>query len=79
MRSQWHSEGVKRPKPTVTFFRHLHGWMTVAWAVMLPISILTGLKNSVPYLVGLSVYALMVGHFASWQGTRAEESEDANA
>lgn len=39
----------------------------------MPISALTNLKNSLPYLVVISVYALMVGHFSSWQATRAEE------
>lgn len=39
---------------------------------MIPVSILTSLRNSVPYLVALSVYALAVGHFGSWQASRAE-------
>lgn len=59
---------------TATSLRRLHGWLTVFWGAMIPVSILTGLRNSLPYLVGLSVYALMVGHFASWQGARAEGS-----
>lgn len=60
-------------KPTVKFWRHLHGGLAVFWGVMMPISALTNLKNSLPYLVVISVYALMVGHFSSWQATRAEE------
>jgi hypothetical protein len=63
-------------KRSTTFWRKLHGWLTIFWAVMLPISILTGLKNSLPYLVGLSVYALMGTHFSAWQGSRAEESNE---
>lgn len=46
--------------------------MAVLWAAMIPVSVFTGLKNSVPFLVAISVYALSVGHFASWQGSRAE-------
>lgn len=61
-------------KRSATFWRKLHGWLTIFWAVMLPISVTTGLKHSLPYIVGLSVYALMVGHFGAWQGSRAEES-----
>lgn len=54
------------------WLRRLHLTLTVGWAVMIPVSIATGLRNSVPYLVGLSVYALMAAHFAAWQGSRAE-------
>lgn len=46
---------------------------------MIPVSVSTGLKNSLPYLVALSVYALAVGHFASWQGSRAEEANDSSS
>lgn len=52
--------------------KRMHGSLAIFWAAMIPVSILTGLRSSVPYLVGLSVYALMVGHFGSWQGARAE-------
>jgi len=63
-------------KRSVTFWRKFHGWLTIFWAVMLPISLITGLKNSLPYIVGLSVYALMGTHFAAWQGSRAEDSNN---
>ena len=60
------------------WMRRVHGWLTVAWAVMVPVSVATGLRQSVPYLVGLSVYALMVGHFSSWQAARAEVASETN-
>lgn len=60
------------------WLKSLHGWLTVVWAAMIPVSVLTGLRNSVPYLVMLSVYALMVGHFSSWQAGRAEVSSETN-
>lgn len=53
---------------------HIHAVLTVAWFVMIPVSLLTDLKHSVPYLVGLSVYALAASHFSAWQGARAEDS-----
>lgn len=56
--------------------KRAHGLLTLWWAVMIPVSVFTGLRNSVPYLVALSVYALMVGHFASWQAGRAEVSSE---
>ena len=70
---------MKRPKPTVRFYKRLHGWLTVFWGVMIPISVLTSLKNSLPYLVLLSVYALMGSHFAAWQGTRAEDNSNGSS
>lgn len=70
-----HAEGAQR---TALILRRVHGCLTVAWALMIPVSILTGLKNSLPYLVALSVYALAVGHFASWQGSRAEVANDSS-
>lgn len=60
------------------WLKTLHGWLTIAWAAMIPVSVFTGLRNSVPYLVMLSVYALMVGHFSSWQAGRAEVSSETN-
>ncbi len=55
-----------------TVMRRLHGWATVAWLVLAPPSMLWW-RDSIPYLVGLSVYACMTGHFASWQACRTEE------
>lgn len=60
-------------------WRRIHGWLTLFWFAMIPVSVTTGLKNSLPYLVALSVYALAVGHFASWQGSRAEEANDSSS
>lgn len=65
---------IDRLRPSAETLRRIHGCLTIMWAVMIPISVFTGLRNSVPYLVALSVYALMVGHFSSWQASRAETS-----
>lgn len=54
------------------FLRKFHGWATLLWVAMAPVSALTGLKGSIPYLVFLSVYAIAVGHWGSWQASRAE-------
>jgi hypothetical protein len=59
-----------------TFLRGFHGWMTVIWAVLIPISVATDLKNSVPWVVAMSVWANFVGHFSSWQATRVEVKQD---
>lgn len=61
------------------WLRRFHAAAAIGWAVMIPVSALTGLRKSIPYLVAISVYALAVGHFASWQGVRAEQSNGDNA
>lgn len=62
------------------FLRAFHGRMTVLWAVLIPVSILTPLRNSIAWVVGMSAWANFVGHFASWQAARVEcrqaEAED---
>jgi hypothetical protein len=53
--------------------RHIHAGLTIAWTVMIPVSVFTDLKNSVPFLVIISLWALVGAHWAAWQGVRAEE------
>jgi hypothetical protein len=55
-----------------SFLRAFHGWATWFWIIMAPISAFTGLKESIAYLVMLSVYAVVTGHWSSWQASRAE-------
>src|SRR3954467_11841559 len=55
--------------------RVLHGWLTVLWFVAaIPICIY--LYDSVPFLVFISVYAVVTGHWSSWQGAGVEEKQD---
>lgn len=56
--------------------RSIHGWAAIFWLVMAPVSMLTSLANSVPYVVGLSVYAVVTGHWSSWQASRVEVRQD---
>lgn len=58
------------------FLKAFHGWATLIWAVLVPISVLTDLKTSVPWVVAMSVWANFVGHFSSWQATRVEVKQD---
>lgn len=53
--------------------RHLHAALTVGWLSFAPFAIFTSLRNSVPLLVGISVYANVAGHWSAWQAARAEE------
>lgn len=54
--------------------RHFHAAMTILWMVMIPVSGFTALKNSVPFLNFISLWALVSSHWAAWQAVRAEEN-----
>lgn len=56
--------------------RALHGWLTWIWLASAVPILLSGLKNSVPLLVFISIYANVAGHFASWQAARVEVKQD---
>lgn len=43
----------------------LHTLATVGWAVMTPVAMVTDLKQSLPFLVGISMYAIVVGHWGA--------------
>lgn len=54
------------------FLKAFHGWATVAWIVMVPIVAMSDLKASITFLVAVSVYAIVLGHWSSWQAARVE-------
>ena len=56
--------------------RGFHGWMTLAWGMLIPITVLTGLKGSIIWIALMSVWANFVGHFSSWQAARVEVKQD---
>jgi hypothetical protein len=56
-----------------TFLKWFHACATIAWLLMIPIAVLTPLKDSVPFLVAISLWALVGAHWGAWQATRAEE------
>lgn len=58
--------------------RELHRALAILWAAMIPVAIFTPIRNSVPFLVAVSVYALAVGHFSSFQAVRAEHAANGN-
>lgn len=59
-----------------SFLRKLHGWATWFWLLMAVPSVLWW-SASIPYLVCLSVYAVVTGHWSSWQAARGEEKVQA--
>jgi hypothetical protein len=58
------------------FLRGFHGWMTLAWGMLVPVTVLTGLKGSIVWIALMSVWANFVGHFSSWQAARVEVKQD---
>lgn len=54
--------------------KKIHGWLTIFWVLMVPISIVTNLVFAVAFISLISIYALAIGHFSSWQAARAEEA-----
>ena len=61
------------------FLRAFHGWSTLIWFVLIPITVLTGLKTSILWIALMSVWANFVGHFSSWQAARVEVKQDGQA
>ena len=56
-------------------FRKINGWLTVIWFIAaFPICIF--LANSVPFLVFISVYAVVTGHLSTWQASRVEVRQE---
>lgn len=54
------------------FLRKFHGVATLAWAVLIPVTIFSGLKSSLLWIGLMSAYANFIGHFSSWAASRAE-------
>lgn len=61
---------------TAARLRRFHLVRIAVWSIQLPVALLTGLKDSTPYVVFLSLAALIEGSFAAYMASRAEESSD---
>jgi hypothetical protein len=61
------------------FMRRLNGWLTIFWIVMIPVSIFTGWISSVTYVAALSIWALVSGHWSTWQAARVEVAQQREA
>ena len=57
------------------FLRAFHGWATVLWfAASAPLALLFG--SRVLFVTLISLYAIVVGHWSSWQAARVEVKQD---
>lgn len=52
--------------PWLTYAR-LNLILTVAWGVLLPVSIVTGWIYSLAFISAISIYACVSTHFAAWR------------
>jgi len=57
------------------FMRRVNGWLAVLWLVAAP-PICIWWSSSVPFLVFVSVYAVVTGHWAAWQAARVEVRQE---
>jgi hypothetical protein len=61
------------------FMRRVNGWFTILWIMMIPVSIVTGWIHSVTYVAALSIWALVTGHWSTWQAARVEVTQKKEA
>jgi hypothetical protein len=56
--------------------RRVNGWLTIFWLVMIPLSYTMHWLSSVVYVSALSLWALVAGHWSSWQAARVEVAQE---
>lgn len=61
------------------FMARLHAWLTVIWALGTIPMLAFGWHESVAFISVLSLYAIVTGHWSSWQATRVEVKQDVAA
>ena len=61
------------------FMHRLNGWLTIFWLVMIPISLAMGWLHSVAFVSALSLWALVSGHWSTWQAARVEVAQQQEA
>lgn len=62
-----------------TLMRRINGWLTVFWMVMIPVSYELGWLRSVTFVSALSLWALVSGHWSTWQAARVEVAQQRQA
>jgi hypothetical protein len=54
--------------------RRIHYILALAWLASFPPVIVLGLQRSLPFLTFISIYAIVVGHWASGMAMRVESN-----
>jgi hypothetical protein len=63
---------IKPADVSAVALRRANGWLTLAWLLLSVPAVLLW-RDSVPFLVFVSVYANVTGHLSAWQAARAED------
>jgi hypothetical protein len=58
------------------FLQAFHGWATVVWFVASTPLAVSPLATQVQFVTWLSLYAVVTGHWSSWQAARVEKKQD---
>jgi hypothetical protein len=59
--------------------RRVNGWLTLFWIAMIPIALVMGWLHSVAFVSALSLWALVAGHWSTWQAARVEVTQQQEA
>lgn len=62
--------------PNSILMKRANGWLTLAWAGMMPVAIITGWIYSVAFISVVSIYANMTGHLGSWSANKIEVKQE---
>jgi hypothetical protein len=55
--------------------QHLHGWLTIIW-FLAAFPIMLYWSENIKFLIFVSVYAVVVGHWSSYQAARGEVKQE---
>lgn len=69
------SRGTRKKATAAMWFKRFHAFMTVFWVAMIPPTIIWW-KDSVSYLVFISLYTIIVDHVTAWQTSRLERQQE---
>ena len=61
------------------FMRRVNGWLTLFWIAMIPVALELGWLRSVTFVSALSIWALVAGHWSTWQAARVEVTQQQEA
>jgi hypothetical protein len=61
------------------FLRSFHGWCTAAWLPVTAVAYALGWLQSVLFVSVVSMVALFLGSFSSWQASRVESQMQARS
>lgn len=59
--------------------KSINGWLAVTWLAFGLIGVWTDLKDSIPVLFFISVYANTAGHWAGWEAAKSEVRQEQDA